>query len=134
MNNLQSLNEKLFSLFDKVESGEIDPTVARELNNTASIIVKNTKTQLDAVKSFDTYGCIPQGIIDQTTTLSSDKKPQQLPQPKVPAPVLPSSKQLRADQDAFAKTIGYDNYLDAITKLKVKGFNKLFKNRNNKQS
>lgn len=134
MNNLQSLNEKLFSLFDKVESGEIDPVVARELNNTASIIVKNTKTQLDAVKSFDTYGAIPQGIINQTTTLSSDKKPQQLQQAKAPAPVLPASKQLRADQDAFAQQLGYKNYLDAVTKLKASGFNQLFKNRNNQSS
>lgn len=134
MNNLQSLNEKLFNLFDKVEAGTIDPTVARELNNTASIIVKNAKTQLDAVKSFDNYGSIPAGIIEQTTTLSSAAQQPQLPAPKAPAPVLPSSKQRRADQDAFAKQIGYENYLDAITKLKASGFNELFENRNNHKS
>lgn len=123
--NLGNLNEKLHQLFDDVKAGKIDHDKARTLNSTAANIVKNAKAQLDAVKMYDQMGMVPANILPQINkSLDTDTS----------GPSMVPRALLTKKQDEFAKTLGYNSRLEALTKMTDAQFTELFENQNNDNS
>lgn len=110
MNTLSDLNNNLFELFEDIKTGKVDLKKANALNNTATNIVKNAKTQIDALKLSDKIGLIPGQILPAVERIHPAQK----------APGIGAKKtgnELIKSQDAFAKTLGYENRLAAILSL-----------------
>jgi hypothetical protein len=134
MSNLTQLNSNLFDLFERVKSGNVDLEKAKVLNITAGNIIKNAKTQLDALRLSDNLGIKISEIIpavDRVELPAKQEKPAQKPTESKKKPESKSMRQLLIEMDDFAVQIGYRDRLDAIVSLKEKGFKELFDNRNN---
>ena len=140
MSNLTQLNESLFEVFNKVKDKSMDLDRARVLNATASTIINNAKTQLDALKLSEKIGMVPSDIlpaIEKTNpinkavnAISISANTAKLQESKSVF-IKKTPREILIEMDNFAVKIGYNDRLDAIRALKEKGFEELFNNRNN---
>ena len=138
MSNLTQLNENLFNLFEEVKTGKVDLEKAKILNVTAGNIIKNAKTQLDALRLSDSIGItvseivpsVKQEVLPQKSrpVVKKENTPDVNPVHKKPA--SKNMREVKIEMDDFAVKLGYNDRLDAIRGLKEKGFNDLFNNRN----
>lgn len=130
MSDLTVLNEKLFELFDSVSKGDTDIKKAQALNATASNIIKNTKTQIDAFKLSDRTGFIIKTATPAVERIGPAKIPQshKIPSSRID---LKTKRANLLNEDAFAKVLGYEDRLSAIVKLTAKVFQQKYKDYQN---
>jgi hypothetical protein len=115
MNTLSDLNNKLFELFEDIKTDKVDLKKAQALNSTATIIVKNAKTQIDALKLSDKIGLIPGQILPAVERLHPAQKAASI------GIAFPGNDLIKA-QDKFAVKLGYENRLAAVVALTNKVF------------
>ncbi|MFT7283311.1 hypothetical protein [Nonlabens sp.] len=121
MNTLSDLNNSLFELFEDIKTDKIDIKKANALNSTATIIVKNAKTQIDALKLSDKIGLVPGQILPIVERIH--------PAQKAPAIAIKNTgNDLNRLQEKFAKTLGYENRLAAVVALSSKVFEERYFN------
>jgi hypothetical protein len=135
MSNLTQLNTNLFELFNQVKDKSMDLDRARVLNATASTIINNAKTQLDALKLSEKIGMVPSDIlpvIEKTNPINKAINAGSITKMQVAnrLPEIKTPRELLIEMDNFAVKIGYTDRLDAMRALKEKGFEVLFNNRN----
>lgn len=105
-NNLQTLNDNLFELFNQVKDGKIDIEKANTMVGISNTIINNAKVQLQGIKQFHELGYEP-----NITSNSTVKK-------------LVGDIYDRKFQ--FALSIGHQNVADAVSKLGKEQFEALF--------
>lgn len=105
-NNLQTLNDNLFELFNDVKEGKIEIEKANTMVGISNTIINNSKVQLQGIKQFHELGYEP-----NVTSNSTVKK-------------LVGDVYDRKFQ--FAVSIGHQNVSDAVAKLGKDQFEALF--------
>lgn len=108
-NNLEALNDTLFETLKSLKNGSIDEKRANAVVNISNTIIKNTSVQLSAFKMLNGQIKAPKTITHKAVFKTI------------------GSKNLYDQKHEYAKTLGYDNYSDAIDNIGKQNFENDFK-------
>lgn len=125
MNDLTTLNDNLFEVFDLVKQGRMDLKQAQVLNSTASNIIKNTKAQLDALKLADRTGYVMQTAAPALQKLTA-AIPEQRKKLRLSKFDNFNKQEILQKKEQFARSLGYDSRLSAVVALTEKVFDQKF--------
>lgn len=108
-NNLETLNETLFETLNAIKNDQIELKKANAIVGVSQAIIKNVTLQMSAYKFLGNQIEAPKSITEKKVFLKI------------------SSNDGHTKKSEFAKSLGYDNVVEAIGALGSVKFNQKFK-------